>query len=126
MKIRKGFVTNSSSTNFLIISTNEITTEYLFEKLSGGKKSLFDEELFELCELLSEKICYSTQEIPEIENLKLKFGDQVESVIKKMGAKYIYISSTDSDNNELESFFTCFPSEFETDGLYLNALNSMW
>ena len=33
MKIRMGFITNSSSTNFLIISKNELTAEYLFKKL---------------------------------------------------------------------------------------------
>ena len=33
MKIRTGFITNSSSTNFLIISKKELTEDYLFEKL---------------------------------------------------------------------------------------------
>ena len=40
MKIRTGFITNSSSTNFLIISKNELTEEYLFRKLGfieGGQ-----------------------------------------------------------------------------------------
>jgi len=30
-----GFITNSSSTNFLIISKEELTEEYLFEKLGA-------------------------------------------------------------------------------------------
>ena len=33
MKIRMGFITNSSSTNFLIISKEELTEDYLFKKL---------------------------------------------------------------------------------------------
>lgn len=33
MKIRMGFITNSSSTNFLIISKKELTEDYLFKKL---------------------------------------------------------------------------------------------
>ena len=37
MKIRTGFITNSSSTNFLIISRKELTEDYLFEKLGLNK-----------------------------------------------------------------------------------------
>ena len=37
MKIREGFVTNSSSTNFLIVSKKELDEAYLMEKL-GFKK----------------------------------------------------------------------------------------
>ena len=39
MKIRSGFVTNSSSTNFLIISKEELTPEYLLKKLGFNQKS---------------------------------------------------------------------------------------
>ena len=42
MKIRVGFITNSSSTNFLIISDKELTSDLLFEKLGFSDKS--DEE----------------------------------------------------------------------------------
>ena len=41
MKIREDFVTNSSSTNFMIISKEELTTDYLIEKLGIKKKSKF-------------------------------------------------------------------------------------
>ena len=39
VKIRSGFVTNSSSTNFLIISKEELTTEYLLKKLGFSHDS---------------------------------------------------------------------------------------
>lgn len=41
MKIRGDFVTNSSSTNFMIISKEELTTDYLMEKLGIKEKSKF-------------------------------------------------------------------------------------
>ena len=42
MKIRMGFITNSSSTNFLIISKEELTEEYLFEKLGFIKDGMLE------------------------------------------------------------------------------------
>ena len=39
MQIRTGFVTNSSSTNFLIICKEELTEDYLVEKLGFNPRS---------------------------------------------------------------------------------------
>ena len=44
MKIRMGFITNSSSTNFLIISKEELTEEYLFEKLGFIKDGMLEKQ----------------------------------------------------------------------------------
>ena len=49
MKIRMGFITNSSSTNFLIISKEELTEEYLFEKLGFIKDGMLEKQGRELC-----------------------------------------------------------------------------
>lgn len=44
MKIRMGFITNSSSTNFLIISKKELTEDYLFKKLGFIKGGALEEQ----------------------------------------------------------------------------------
>ena len=48
MKIRMGFITNSSSTNFLIISKKELTEEYLFKKLGFKKGGMLEEQGLQL------------------------------------------------------------------------------
>ena len=49
MKIRMGFITNSSSTNFLIISKKELTEDYLFKKLGFIKGGALEEQGRQLC-----------------------------------------------------------------------------
>ena len=48
MKIRIGYVTNSSSTNFLILSKKELTPEYLFKKLGFKKGSIIEQYALDL------------------------------------------------------------------------------
>ena len=50
MKIRVGYVTNSSSTNFMIMSKNELSTEYLYKKLGFKKNSVIKRQAEELCQ----------------------------------------------------------------------------
>lgn len=49
MKIRTGFVTNSSSTNFLILSKHELNVEKLFSLLGFTNESPLAEVGLELC-----------------------------------------------------------------------------
>lgn len=49
MKIRNGFVTNSSSTSFIIMTKEKLTPEYLAEKLGIKKDSLNYSEVLDLC-----------------------------------------------------------------------------
>ena len=126
MKIRKGFVTNSSSTNFIIICEKELTFNYLYDKLSSSKDSAFESEIKELCNIIlnaAKKI-----ENIDISALSEEYGGQLDKVYKKFSKKscYAYCGSTSSGFDAIESFFTCEPIEFESSGFYLNGLNCVW
>ena len=59
MKIRIGYVTNSSSTNFLILSKKELTAQYLYKKLGFKKNSPIESAAMEMCE----NIIYGTNTV---------------------------------------------------------------
>ena len=126
MKIRKGFVTNSSSTNFIIISDEELTYDYLYKKLTSGRDSVFSDEISQLCNIIlnSAKPAGSIN----INDAVNEYGGNLDKIYKKMLKNdcFIYQGSTSSESDEVESFFTCEPIEFETSGFYLNGLNCVW
>ena len=126
MKIRKGFVTNSSSTNFIIICEKELTFDYLYNKLADSKNSSFEKEIKELCNI----ILNSAKRLESVDASALaeEYGGRLDKVYKKIskGNCYIYHGSTRSESDEIESFFTCEPIEFESAGFYLNGLNCVW
>lgn len=126
MKIRKGFVTNSSSTNFLIISKEEITLDYLFDKMTNGQPSAFDEEIKELCRLMM--ITLEKQDDIDIEQMKEKYGIQVESVFHSFEKNkcFVYTGKTDNSDSELSSFFTHYPCEYNVNGFYLNKMDCLY
>lgn len=125
MKIRKGFVTNSSSTNFIIIADRELSYDYLYEKLTDSKESVFADEMKEL----SSVILHSVKEVGSItDEILKKYGGKLDKIYKKMSKKrcFVYFGSTSSESDEIESFFTCESIEFETKGFYINGLNCVW
>ena len=105
MKIRNGFVTNSSSTNFIIISKKEITTEFLFEKLGFKNDSPLADMGWELCS----NILYSPDtDTLNFEDVKKDFGMETAKKWQNLTAKgYNSIRGcTSSDEDSLTSFFT--------------------
>jgi len=130
MKIRTGFITNSSSTNFLIISREEITEEYLFEKLGfveGGKLSDIGHKLCEgIMQALNYGLRYYDYDVPSYETIKEVFGQKSARVFKDMNGAYAYWGYTSSDDDPIIQFFTTDSFEIEEDGFYINARDCMW
>ena len=130
MKIRMGFITNSSSTNFLIISKEELTEEYLFEKLGFIKGGALERQGRELCE----NIMYALNgglrnyhfEKPSYEAIKEAFGEKSAKIYNKHKKYYTYWGYTSSDDSPLTQFFTTDSFEIEDKDFYINGRACVW
>ncbi len=131
MKIRTGFITNSSSTNFLIISKEELTEDYLFDKLGFIKDGALETQGRELCSVLINSIegsvtTDSPGEVDVYEEIMKKFGLKSANVFKKMEKCSVYWGSTGSDEEPIVQFFTTDSFEIEEKDFYVNGRNCMW
>lgn len=124
MKIRMGFITNSSSTNFLIISKEELTEEYLFEKLGFIKDGMLEKQGRELCRsiiyALDGGLRYHNYEIPDYESIKKVFGEKSARLFVKNKGYHAYWGYTSSDDSPITQFFTTDSFEIEDKDFYLN------
>ena len=125
MKIRNGFVTNSSSTNFIIISKKEITTEFLFEKLGFKNDSVLADMGWELCNNLLYRPDTDTL---NFEDIKKDFGIKTAEKWEILAAKgYNSLRGrTSSDDDSLTSFFTMDSFEIDEKDFYINGKNCIW
>jgi hypothetical protein len=132
MKIRIGYVTNSSSTNFLILSKKELTQEYLFKKLGFKKGSIIEQYALDLCENIINGtyrgLRYFDFEEMNYENVKQVFGEDTAEKYKKYKEKgfHSYMGYTSSDEDTLTSFFTTDTFELEENGIYINGRSCVW
>ena len=132
MKIRSGFVTNSSSTNFLIISKEELTTEYLLQKMGFSHDSrilnsgyTFVEEILRGTErglrwFDFDKIDYNA--ILEV------FGEESAKKYLELSKRgfFTYVGHTSSDDDYLTSFMTMDNFLVDDKDFYMNGLNCVW
>lgn len=132
MKFRDGFVTNSSSTNFLIISKSELTPEYLFDRLGFQKDSILEPFARELCqEIIDASDCdlryYGRRRI-DLDTIREIFGEKSAQIFeeKKENGFHVYMGHTSSEQSQLTSLFTCDFVEIEDEDFYLNGLNCIW
>ncbi|MDR1397759.1 MAG: hypothetical protein LBJ14_08510 [Desulfarculales bacterium] len=133
MLFRDGFVTNSSSTNFLIISKKNLTPEYLFDRLGFVKDSPLEEYGRELCRDIIDGIDRGTLrwfDISEInfESVKEVFGEKSARLYADKIKKgfHAYMGYTSSDQGMLTVLFTTDYMEIEEEDFYLNGLNCTW
>lgn len=130
MKIRTGFITNSSSTNFLIISKEELTEDYLFEKLGfveGGALEYHGRELCgDIMYALNGGLSYYNFKKPDYESVKEVFGDKSAKLFNKNKNYHAYWGHTKSDASPMTQFFTTDSFEIEDKDFYLNARACVW
>ena len=130
MKIRMGFITNSSSTNFLIISKEELTEDYLFKKLGFVQGSVLEEQGRQLCDSILDAINsglrYYSYDMPTYETIKEVFGDKSAMLYKKNKKYHAYWGYTSSDDSPIIQFFTTDSFEIEDKDFYLNGRSCVW
>lgn len=130
MKIRMGFITNSSSTNFLIISKEELTEEYLLKKLGFVQGGVLEEQGRQLCSSIMDAINgglrYYDYDTPTYESIKEVFGDKSAMIFERKEGYHAYWGYTSSDDSPITQFFTTDSFEIEDKDFYLNGRACMW
>jgi hypothetical protein len=130
MKIRTGFITNSSSTNFLIISKEELTEDYLYEKLGFVKGGALEKQGRELCidimHAINGGLRHYEYDKPDYEKIKKVFGEKSAELFKNHKDYYTYWGYTSSDDATLTQFFTTDSFEIEDKNFYINGTECVW
>jgi len=137
MKIRFDFVTNSSSTSFVIISKGKPDKEIFLKAMGVEKNSPLKPFFEELFEVLDWKIKNAKDAIKSTywgpkKDVQTLIKDEISHFAANKAKEAlksgqdIWIGTLKSDGGTVESFFCCDSFEIDNKNLYFNGLRCGW
>lgn len=137
MKIRAGFVSNSSSTSFLLIAKEDLNREDFLELVGVSLDSPINDLFGRLFESILDAahntfdFGSSSGDIP----LEKWFNDTGTGISERMLSKMkeakekglkVYYGHLDTESDQIQTFFCTDSFEAENEKIYLNALQCVW
>jgi len=137
MKIRAGFVSNSSSTSFLILAKEDLNEREFFKLMGIARDSpvadLFTQFYRDVLESARTKIDFSKvpRNVPPETWFRDERGGLTPHMVRKLKEAQMrglkaYFGYLDSETNNIQTFFCTDSFEVENDKIYFNGLECMW
>lgn len=138
MKIRAGFVSNSSSTSFLILAKEDLNRVDFFELMGIEPDSpiadLFEKFYLDVIDSVRTTVDFSTagKQVPAEDWFKGRRGNNlsIHMINKLRDAKQhglkAYFGTLSSEENPIQSFFCTDSFEVENEKIYFNGLECIW
>ena len=138
MKIRAGFVSNSSSTSFLIIAKDDLNRSDFFKLMGIEADSpiadLFEQFYQDVMDSVHTTVDFSTadKQVPVENWFEGRRGNSLSThmINKLQNAKQhglkAYFGTLSSEENPIQSFFCTDSFEVENEMIYFNGLECVW